>query len=111
MLDVNLHGSLPYHDMQQVTVSGDAEWPKVADAVIEALPSTWGKSRPYAKTGVQRPGAAGAPNSAVYCYVGRWHGSWRRSVTSAGVAIARRSARIVTILSKTRAAWPMPSSW
>ena len=25
---------------QQVTLSGDAEWPKVADAVIEALTST-----------------------------------------------------------------------
>ena len=24
---------------QPVTLSGDAEWPKVADAVIEALPS------------------------------------------------------------------------
>ena len=24
----------------QVTLSGDAEWPKVADAVIEAAPST-----------------------------------------------------------------------
>src|SRR5213593_2001657 len=26
---------------QQVTLSGDAEWPKVADAVIEALHRTW----------------------------------------------------------------------
>ena len=26
---------------QQVTLSGDAEWPKVADAVIEAVPRTF----------------------------------------------------------------------
>jgi hypothetical protein len=26
---------------QQVTLSGDAEWPKVADAVIEARPGAW----------------------------------------------------------------------
>src|SRR5215471_12640892 len=36
-LDTNLHGSLQSMICQQVTLSGDAEWPKVADAVIEAL--------------------------------------------------------------------------
>ena len=38
ILDTNLHGSLQCNVMlyQQVTLSGDAEWPKVADAVIEA---------------------------------------------------------------------------
>src|SRR5215471_13335916 len=35
-LDTNLHGSLQSMICQQVTLSGDAEWPKVADAVIEA---------------------------------------------------------------------------
>ena len=37
-LDTNLHGSLQSMICQQVTLSGDAEWPKVADAVIEADP-------------------------------------------------------------------------
>ena len=37
ILDTNLHGSLQCNDIPQVTLSGDAEWPKVADAVIEAL--------------------------------------------------------------------------
>src|SRR5262249_46922143 len=36
ILDANLHGSLPSMIRQQVTLLGDAEWPKVADAVIEA---------------------------------------------------------------------------
>src|SRR6516165_3705158 len=36
ILDTNLHGSLQSMICQQVTLSGDAEWPKVADAVIEA---------------------------------------------------------------------------
>jgi hypothetical protein len=35
-LDTNLHGSLQSMICQQVTLSGDAEWPKVVDAVIEA---------------------------------------------------------------------------
>src|SRR6516164_8088 len=35
-LDTILHGSLQSMICQQVTLSGDAEWPKVADAVIEA---------------------------------------------------------------------------
>ena len=39
ILDANLHGSLPSMIRQQVTLLGDAEWPKVADAVIEALDS------------------------------------------------------------------------
>src|ERR671939_567524 len=37
ILDKNLHGSLQSMICQQVTLSGDAEWPKVADAVIEAV--------------------------------------------------------------------------
>ena len=36
ILDTNLHGLLHTMICQQVTLSGDAEWPKVADAVIEA---------------------------------------------------------------------------
>ena len=36
ILDTNLHGSLQSIICQQVTLSGGAEWPKVADAVIEA---------------------------------------------------------------------------
>ena len=36
ILDTNLHGSLHTMIYQQVTLSGDAEWPKVADAMIEA---------------------------------------------------------------------------
>src|SRR6516162_1703651 len=38
-LDTILHGSLQSMICQQVTLSGDAEWPKVADAVIEAVPA------------------------------------------------------------------------
>src|SRR5215475_16168463 len=55
MLDVNLHGSLPYHDLQQVTLSGDAEWPKVADAVIEApLVISWRPEFPALLTAFPR---------------------------------------------------------
>ena len=39
-IDTNLHGSLQCHDMPTVTLSGDAEWPKVADAVIKAQLAT-----------------------------------------------------------------------
>jgi hypothetical protein len=39
-LDTILHGSLQSMICQQVTLSGDAEWPKVADAVIEAEDSS-----------------------------------------------------------------------
>ena len=38
--DTNLHGSLQSMICQQVVLSGDAEWPKVADAVIEAVNNT-----------------------------------------------------------------------
>jgi hypothetical protein len=43
--DSNLHGSLQSMICQQVVLSGDAEWPKVADAVIEALARIGAKLR------------------------------------------------------------------
>src|SRR5262245_9427719 len=50
-LDTNLHGSLQSMICQQVTLSGDAEWPKVADAVIEAERLSW----PNVRCPCQRP--------------------------------------------------------
>ena len=44
ILDTNLHGSLQSIICQQVTLSGGAEWPKVADAVIEAPASIIGSA-------------------------------------------------------------------
>jgi hypothetical protein len=35
----------------------------------------WGKSQPYAKTGVRRPASAGATHSAGGCCGVRWNGS------------------------------------
>src|SRR5712692_4665972 len=51
---------------QQVTLSGDAEWPKVADAVIEAASST-STSDAFAR---QSSAKRTSPSSSVHAMVG-----------------------------------------
>src|SRR6516162_8301327 len=41
ILDPNLHCLLQCHDMPTSTLSGEAEWPQVAGAVIEAPVGMW----------------------------------------------------------------------
>src|SRR5882724_3021524 len=76
---------------QQVTLSGDAEWPKVADAVIEAAvtafpfrPGMLVRAVPYAgETGVPAPTTVPEADGSAVGY------SWCLSRLGAGARVAR----------------------
>ena len=69
---------------------------------VAALRKDWSAKGTYPLAHATAPLAAAGRGGA---------GHYGRTGTSAEAATARRSARIVTTSSRTRAAWRMPSSW